>query len=393
MQRFRLFISTGEVSGDLQAGLLIEALHQAAAERGWQLEIRALGGPRVAASGAQVMEQTAQMGAIGLVESMPYVYSAWQMQQRVRQAIQQSPPDLAVLIDYPGFNIALASDLKRLCPHCPVIYYIAPQEWVWALNQRTTRRIVAHTDEILAIFPQEAQYYAAHGAQTTWVGHPFADAFPHWPTRSLARQQLRIPEQQVTIALLPASRTQELRYILPTLAMAAQQIQHQIPNAHFWIPVALDTFREPLQAAIAQFGLRATLTDQSQLALAAADLVISKSGTANLEAALLEVPQIVIYRVHPVSGWLYRNLLRFRVPFISPVNLLQQTLIVPELLQEQATPRAIYEWAMTLLQSSEARASMVAQYRSLRDYLGEPGSRNRAAHAILNHLSSAHLCE
>jgi lipid-A-disaccharide synthase len=284
--------------------------------------------------------------------------------------------------------VPLAQYLRRHYT-CPIIYYIAPQEWVWALGKGTTRKIIDSTDEILAIFPQEAQYYKTHGASVTWVGHPFVDALETLPTRAQARQQLGIPEEQKAIALLPASRTQELRYILPVVAEAAQDIQRQIPDAHFWIPVALPQFREPIQAVIQQFGLKATLTDHPQLLLAAADLSIGKSGTANLEAALLNIPQIVVYRIHPFSGWLYRKLLHFKVPYISPVNLVQNAAVVPELLQEAVTPAAITALAIELLLlPSVPRTQMLHQYQQLKAQLGSPGAVERAATVILNYLES-----
>jgi lipid-A-disaccharide synthase len=382
---FRLLISTGEVSGDLQGSLLIQALHTAASKRGWCLKIDALGGPRMQKSGATLLADTTSLGAIGLIESLPYIKSVLTLQRQLKQHLKISPPDLTLLIDYPGSNVPLAKYLKqRYC--CPIIYYIAPQEYVWAFSKGTTRKIVDFTDQILAIFPQEAKYYTEHGAAVEWIGHPLVDAMAQLPTRTQAREQLGIPAQQKAIALLPASRTQELRYILPVLAEAAQHIQTQLSDAHFWIPVALPQFREPIQAAIAQFGLRATLSDHPQLVLAAADLSIGKSGTANLEAALLDIPQIVTYRIRPFNGWLYRNLLRFQVPYISPVNLVQNAAVVPELVQEAATPQAITQLALELLQPSTARTQMLQQYQQLRTNLGTPGAVARGAEIILNHL-------
>jgi lipid-A-disaccharide synthase len=386
---FRLLISTGEVSGDLQGSLLIEALHVEASKRGLCLEIDALGGSRMARSGATLLADTTHLSAIGLFESLPYVKSGLILKQRLKRHLKASPPDLAVLIDYPGANVPLAEYLKQHY-RCPIVYYIAPQEYVWAFSEGLTRKIVNATDEILAIFPQEAQYYANHGAAVQWVGHPLVDALAHLPTRQQAREQLGISAQQKAIALLPASRTQELRHILPILAKAAQQIQAQVPDAHFWIPVALPRFREPIQAAIETFGLKAKLTEQPQLLFAAADLCIGKSGTVNLEAALLNLPQIVVYRVHPLSGWLYRKLLRFQVPYISPVNLVQKAAIVPELLQEAATPEAITHLAVTLLQSSDAQIQMLQQYHQLRTALGSSGATERAALSILNRLATVH---
>jgi lipid-A-disaccharide synthase len=387
-ESFRLLISTGEVSGDLQGSFLIRALHCAATQRGWQLEIEAVGGPRMAEAGATLLFNTTSTGVIGVIEALPLIRGILAFRRQIRRHIQAFPPDLAVLIDYPGANIPIAKYLKQQ-QICPVVYYIAPQEWVWSFGQGTTRQIVAYTHQILAVFAQEAEYYKTHGARVTWVGHPFLDVLADWPSRTAARQRLGIGEEQKAIALLPASRDQELRHIWPVVAAAAQQIQAQCPEAHFWIPIALDSFRATLQASIDQLGLRATLTDQSQLVLAAADLAIGKSGTANLEAALLNVPQVVVYRIHPINGWLYRKLLRFKVSFISPVNLVQQTTVVPELLQEEVTPEAIAKLGLELLHPSARRTQMLEQYQQLRQSLGSPGGIQRAAEAILDSLTAS----
>jgi lipid-A-disaccharide synthase len=385
-ESFRIFISTGEVSGDLQGSFLIRTLKATALQRGWSLTIDAVGGPRMEAAGAQLLANTASLGAIGFFESLPYARRALKIQKQVRRYLQSTPPDLTVLIDYPGVNVPLSRDLKRLNSG-PVIYYIAPQEWAWSFGRGTTRQIVDNTDRILSIFPQEAEYYASHGAAVTWVGHPFIDTLLEIPDRAEARQRLGIPLEQKAIALMPASRQQELQYIWPVLAAAAQQIQAQCPDVHFWIPVALESFRATFKETIQGLGLNATLTDRSQMTLAAADLVLGKSGTANLEAALLNVPQVVAYCIHPVNGWLYRNLLQFKVSHISPVNLVQQARIVPELLQEQATPEAISKLALELLHPSPQRLQMLEQYQQLRHSLGSPGVVQRAAEAILTHLS------
>jgi lipid-A-disaccharide synthase len=387
---FRLLISTGEVSGDLQGSLLIRALHAAASERGLCLEIDALGGPRMKQNGATLLADTTSLGAMGLIESLPYIQPVLSLQRQLKQHLKTAPPDLVILIDYPGSNVPLGQYLKQHY-RCPIVYYIAPQEYVWAFSQSTTQQIVNFTDEILAIFPQEAQYYGDRGATVSWVGHPLVDAMAKLPNREQARQQLGIPLQQKAIALLPASRAQELQHILPVLATAAQHIQAQVPEAHFWIPVALPQFHAPIQAAIERLGLNATLVEQPQLVLAAADLCIGKSGTVNLEAALLNVPQIAIYRIHPFSGWLYRRLLRFKVRYISPVNLVQNAAIVPELLQEAVTPQAITELAVVLLNPSEARTQMLEQYQQLRETLGTPGAVRRAAAHILNRLETSRL--
>jgi lipid-A-disaccharide synthase len=385
MVRRRLLISTGEVSGDLQGSLLIQTLIPLAQQRGIELEILALGGDRMAAAGATLLAHTSRLGAIGFFESLPYVAPMLSTMRRVRAALIQQPPDLVVLIDYPGVNVGLARYLKQQF-NCPIIYYIAPQEWAWALSAHTTQQVVKWVDEILAIFPKEAEHYAKFGAKTTWVGHPFLDQITQTPSRGQAREVLGITTAQTAIALLPASRPQELKQIWPVIAGAAQHLQAQNPQIHFWIPVALESYRTFFLEQIQAYGLRATLTQDSQLTIAAADLVIGKSGTANLEAALLNVPQIVLYRLHPISGWFYGTLLRFKVPYISPVNLIPMQDIVPELLQDKATPGTIVSLAQTLLDNEDARIAMLNHYQLLRKSLGKSGVLQRVANAVLDNL-------
>ncbi|NCJ07248.1 lipid-A-disaccharide synthase [Synechococcales cyanobacterium C] len=387
----RLLISAGEVSGDLQGSLLIQALVRQAAHQHLDLEIWALGGERMAAAGARLIVDTRALGAIGWLESLRFGVPVLQQVGRIRRTLAAFPPDGVVLIDYVGVNLGLGRYLKRRF-QVPIVYYIAPQEWVWSRGMGTTRQIVSLADAILAIFPEEARYYAQQGARVTWVGHPLLDALEAVPPRAIARQQLGIAAEEVAIALLPASRHQELRHVLPPIWSAAQQIQRQVPKAHFWIPVAQPQYAALLSQAIAAYGLHATLTEDPSLTLAAADLALSKSGTANLEAALLGVPQVVIYRFSPISAWLYRRILQMHVPFICPVNLVTFEAIVPELLQEQATPERIAHLALTLLQNPTARQTLLRGYARMRAALGEPGAIDRAAALICQIVQQRSAC-
>lgn len=382
----RIFISTGEVSGDLQGALLVEALHQRAADLGLELEILALGGARMAQAGATLLADTSAIGSIGLFETLPFVFSTLQIQQRVKQYLQQSPPDLAVMIDYFGPNLGIGRFIRRQLPEISTVYYIAPQEWVWSISQRNTQRILDITDRLLAIFPAEAAYYQARGAKVDWVGHPLIDKMQQAPSRADARKTLGIGNDDLAVALIPVSRRQELKYVLPVIFAAAQQIQVELPQVRFWIPLALERYRAPIEQAIQQYGLRATLVSSSQVAIAAADLVIAKSGTVNLETALLEVPQVVMYRINPMTAWIAEHLLRFSAPFVSPPNLVMMQPIVPEFLQTQATPTAIGQAALEILRNAELQSQMQANYRQMRQKLGEPGVCNRAAEAILQVL-------
>ena len=384
----RIFISTGEVSGDLQGALLVEALQRQATAVGLDLEIMALGGDRMARAGATLLGNTIGIGSVGPWEALPFVLPTLKIQRQAKQYLQQHPPDLVVLIDYAGANLPLGNYIHRQMPQLPIVYYISPQMWVWWSNQRDIARLVGMTTQILAIFPEEARYFQAQGARVSWVGHPLVDRVQNAPSREQARAKLGIAAEELSVALIPASRRQELKYLLPAIFAAAQAIQAKLPEVNFLIPLSLEIYRQPIEQAIQDYGLRATvLSGQTLEAIAAADLAITKSGTVNLEIALLNVPQVVLYRVSRVTEWLAKNILKFSVTFISPPNLVANKQIVPELLQEQATPENITQAALELLLNSQRRQQTLADYQQLRSCLGEVGVSDRAAQEILQMIS------
>jgi lipid-A-disaccharide synthase len=380
----RIFISTGEVSGDLQGSLLIAALQRQVVAAGLELEIVALGGEKMAAAGAHLLGNTSSIGSMGLFESLPYVLPTIQVQRKAIAHLKQNPPDLVLLIDYMTPNLGIGTYLRKHMPQVPVVYYIAPQEWVWSVGLRNTNRIVSFTDKLLAIFSEEARYYQENGAKVSWVGHPLVDRMQNAPSREAARVKLGIAPEQVAIALLPASRRQELKYLLPVIFQAAQNIQAKLPEVHFWIPLSLEIYREGIEKAIQRYNLQATVVSgQQQEVMAAADLAITKSGTVNLELALLNVPQVVTYRLHPVTAWIARNILKGSIPFASPTNLVVMREIVPEFLQERATPENLTQAAMELLLNPSRKEQTLADYQQMRQCLGEVGVCDRAAEEIL----------
>jgi len=380
----RIFISTGEVSGDLQGSLLIAALQRQAEAVGLTLEIVALGGEKMAQAGAKILGNTSGIGSMGLIESLPYVIPTLRVQRSAIAYLKENPPDLVVLIDYMGPNLGIGTYMKENLPDVPVAYYIAPQEWVWSMSFQNTNRIVGFTDKLLAIFPEEARYYQQNGANVSWVGHPLIDRMANAPSREIAREKLGIKDTEITIALLPASRHQELKYLLPVIFAAAKNIQSNLPNVHFWIPLSLETFRNTITAAIKDYSLQATVVlGQQREVFAAADFAITKSGTVNLELALLNVPQVVVYRLHPVTAWIARHILKGSIPFASPVNLVVMREIVPEFLQEKATTENITQAAMELLLNCQKRQKTLTDYQEMRYSLGELGVCDRTAKEIL----------
>jgi lipid-A-disaccharide synthase len=389
----RIFISTGEVSGDLQGAILAEALRQGAAERGIALEIVGLGGPRMERAGVALVGDTTGIGSIGIFEALPYLLPTLRLQRQAKQALLAHPPDAVVLLDYMGPNMEMGRFLQDHLPQVPITYYIAPQQWVWAFAEKDTHKLVSYSNQMLAIFQAEAEYYQRFGAKVTWVGHPLVDRYPIPPDQQAARQRLGLTADQTVITLLPASRRQEVRYLLPTILQAAQILQQQLPDALFLIPASSAALQPRFDQALTQAGLRGrvvppTAAYQPTDAIAAADVALTKSGTANLEIALMNVPQVVAYRLNPISARIAYYLLNLRVPYVSPVNLAVNQPIVPEFLQWEATPAALAAAALDLLQNPTSRQTMLAGYATLRHTLGQPGACRRAAGLILDQLST-----
>ena len=391
----RLLISTGEVSGDLQGGLLVAALRDEAERRQLPLEIAALGGSRMRQAGAELLADTTPMGSIGLWEALPLVLPTLKVQRRVSRWLKRNPLDGLVLIDYMGANVRLGLKVKQRLPQVPIFYYIAPQEWAFRVGEGGSTRLIGFTDRILAIFPEEARFYGARGAQVTWVGHPLLDTLTDLPSRDAARAQLGLQEGERLLLLLPASRKQELRYLLPPLAAAAAELQRRCPGLRVMVPAGQAAFEPVLAELLEAAGVRADVVPAAQAdqlrptLCAAADLALNKSGTVNLELALRGVPQVVAYRVSRPTAWVAQHLLRFQVDHISPVNLVLQERLVPELLQDELTAEAVVREALPLLDDPQARRRVEDGYQRLRQALGEPGVTRRAAAAILDALPAA----
>ncbi|MEC4884893.1 MAG: lipid-A-disaccharide synthase [Scytonema sp. PMC 1070.18] len=380
----RIFISTGEVSGDLQGSLLVAALKHQAVATGLKLEIVALGGEKMVTAGATLIGNTTHIGSFGIVESLPFVFPTLQIQRRAIAYLKQNPPDLVVLIDYMQPNVAIGNFIRRHLPQVPVIYYIAPQVWVSSVTANDAEKIVAVSNKILAIFQAEARYFQEKGANVTWVGHPLVDRMQTFPSREAARRNFKVSDTTINIALIPASRRQELKYLLPVMFQTAKEIQSKLPQVHFWIPLSLEIYREAIEKAIHKYGLQATIVSgQQQEVLAAADLALTKCGTVNLELALLNVPQVVLYRLNPFTYWVARKILKVSFPFASPANLVVMKPIVPEFIQETATPQNLVQAAMELLLNPARKQQMQVDYQEMQQYLGEVGVCDRAAQEIL----------
>jgi lipid-A-disaccharide synthase len=388
----KLLISTGEVSGDLQGSLLINALKTNAEKRKIELEIIALGGERMKEAGAKLISNTSSIGAIGFLEALPYILPTLNAQSKIDNYLSSSPPDAVVLIDYMGPNIRLGLKVKKKFPNIPIIYYIAPQEWAWRLGDSGTTDLISFTDKILAIFEEEAKFYSNKGGNVKFVGHPMLDFYRNIPTREESLKRIGLTSDQKLLLIIPASRKQELKYILPTLLKAAKLLQEKDPSITVLIPSGLNEFNELLNNSLKEYALSGRIIlsnevdDLKPFLFSAAHLALAKSGTINMELALNLVPQIVGYKVSRVTAFFARYLLRFNVKYISPVNLLLNKMLIPEFIQEDFKADKIFNAALKILEDNSTKEDIKLGYERLKDKLGKPGVTDRASKDILDLL-------
>ena len=367
-------LSCGEASGDLYAGALADALHR----QDPSAELFGFGGDRFRRAGGRLLGDYRGFAVTGLTEALRVLPRSYALYRRLVEAARAERPDVFVAIDFPDFNFRLAGAVRAL--GIPVVYYISPQLWAWRAGRMKTMKRIA--DRVLVIFPFEQDIYERAGVPAEFVGHPLVDLIAVGEPRDPFLRSLGLDPAAPTVALLPGSRPNEVRAILPGLAAAARLMAARVPGVQFVVARApnLDAgLFAPLAAAgIRPPGLVESRTDE---VLAASDLVLTASGTATVQAALHEVPMVVVYRLSPLTYRLGKPFVR--VDTYAMVNLVAGERIVPELIQEAFTPEAVAAEAVPLLVDRDRIARTREALRRVRATLGEPGASDRAARAVL----------
>jgi len=388
----KIFISTGEVSGDLHGSLLSKALLEESKKKSIDLEICGLGGERMKKEGVKILQDTTSISAIGIWEALPLILPTIRIQKRFYKLLKKYPPDCLILIDYMGPNIKIGTKLKRSKTKIPIFYYIAPQEWAWRVGNNTTTNLIKFSDKIFAIFKKEAAFYKKRGGNVLWVGHPMIDLTKKLPLKKDARTILNLRSNQNILLLMPASRPQELRYVLPTFVKAAKNLQQKYPSLVVYIPSCRKVFDEKLKKALRKYQVKGQVIsqqDNSRLKpyiYSLTKIALCKSGTVNMELALYGIPQIVGYRVSRVTAFIAKRILNFKVRFISPVNLLVKKFIIPEFVQKNFNEKKIFYKACRILDLTSEKAKIKKGYNLLKKELGEAGVVDRAAKEIINSI-------
>ena len=388
----RIFISTGEVSGDLHGSLLSKALFDEAKKHSMNLEIYGLGGEKMKNAGVRVFQDTTSISAIGIWEALPLIIPMMKIQKKFYQSIKKYRPSCLILIDYMGPNIKIGMKLKKSRSNIPIYYYIAPQEWAWRVGNNSTTNLINFSDKIFAIFKQEASFYKRRGGNVFWVGHPMIDLTKKLPSKKDSRTILKLRASQNILLLMPASRPQELRYILPTYLKTAKKLQLKYPSLVIYIPSCRRVFDKRFREGLEKYKINGKVIsqkDDSKLMpyiYSLTKLALCKSGTVNMELALYGIPQIVGYRVSRVTAFIAKKILNFKVKFISPVNLLLKKSVIPEFVQKNFNENKIFYKACRLLDLSSEKARIKKGYTLLKKELGEVGVVKRAAKEIINSI-------
>lgn len=323
-----IFISAGEVSGDIYGAQLLQQLKQQAP----QLRFAGLGGTRLQAAGLQLLANPLSRSAVGLSENLTSLPWFWHLLQRLRRWLQRVRPQAVILIDFQGLNLRLAQAAQAL--NIPVIYYIAPQDWLWGFPHQSNR-LVTLCDLIISVFEPEYDYYLKQGARVERVRHPLLDLLPA-ENPATARQTLNLPADQAVFCLMPGSRQKEVERLWPVLKRVGLQLSQETGGTCL-LPIADSFLKWPTPIA----PVRAVAAEQRYTAMQAADLIIGASGNMVLEAALLGVPVIALYRVSALTYALASRLLR--VNHISLPNILLQAPIIPEFIQDLAADKILQE--------------------------------------------------
>lgn len=376
----RLLLSCGEPSGDLYAGALTRELRALAPG----VSIAGLGGPQFAAAGGTLLEDYRGLAVTGLTEAIAKLPRSRAAIARLADAARVERADALVLIDFPDFNFQLARRVKPL--RIPIVYYISPQIWAWRAGRLKTMRAIA--DRVLVIFPFEEQIYRDGGVPVEFVGHPLIDLVTPSAPRELFLPSHGRKAGAQTVAILPGSRTNEVAQILPDLAAAAVLIRERVSGVQFVVaraPHLDDRLFDVVRQLLSQDA--SVVEGETDAVLASADIALTASGTATVQAALHDVPMVIVYRLSALTFRIVRRLVR--VDSIGMVNLIAGEKIVPELIQHQFTPKAVAAEAVSMLTDPARAATIRAGLARVRQRLGGPGASRRAAEAVLQVVGAA----
>jgi lipid-A-disaccharide synthase len=378
----RIAVVAGEASGDLLGGHLLEALRTRAPD----MEMVGIGGPKMQAEGLHTwypMEQLAVRGYVEVLRSLPALLK---LRRELRERLLDSPPDLFIGIDAPDFNLPLEQKLRARGVR--TVHYVSPSIWAWRGERIAKIRQAA--SRVLALFPFEVAIYEKAGVPVSYVGHPLADIIPYHADQAFAREQMRLSPRGTIFAMLPGSRQSEVRQMADLFVKTARAIQEKVPSARFLVPLlSREThiiFEEAIYRQNAQEMAITILFGHAHMAMTAADAILVASGTATLEAALIKRPMVITYRMPALSYRIMKK--KGYLPYVGLPNILAGEFMVPELLQDDATPENLAQALLNQLNDRTVRGRQELRFQAMHRLLRRD-TASRAVEAVWPMLEEA----
>ncbi|MBI5867203.1 MAG: lipid-A-disaccharide synthase [candidate division Zixibacteria bacterium] len=365
----------GEPSGDLHGSLLVAELKRRHPE--WS--IWGVGSDRMAAAGCELWQDARGWAVMGFAEVFRSLLKFRKRLHDLRREIRKRRPDCVILIDFPGFNLKLAQRAHR--DQIPVVYYIVPQLWAW--GQGRIKIFQKCIDRTIVVFPFEQEFFKHYGVDADWIGHPFIDLVHPSASRDVLRQKLGVDSTQRLVALMPGVRVQDLNAHLPLFTEALKLVAESVPGVCGSIGVhrSLSETTTPLSAGPVSLSMTPDVYDL----MAAADVVLTKTGTTTVECAILGTPMVTAYRTGSVNYTIAKSLVK--VPYVAMPNLIAKRRVVPELVQAAASPDALAREVIALLTDDSLRQRQLQGLAEVREKLGPPGAVQRGADVIEQWLS------
>ena len=370
MNPSRVMILAGEASGDAHAAEFVEQLRELKPD----IELNGMGSSEMRAAGVDVFFDSSIIAVVGLVEVLRHWGDIKRAMAIVKQQMEDTRPDLLVLVDYPEFNLKMARHAREL--GIPVLFYISPQVWAW--RPKRIHKIGRLIDHMAVIFRFETKYYEDAGIPVSFVGHPLVDKVKPGVGADSLRQRLGIPEQSRVVGLFPGSRRSEVSRLLPVMLATAREMHEQDSELKFVLPVASTLDFDDISEQARSSGVDVIVTrDDIYDVISCCDAITTCSGTVTLEIALLRTPMCILYRMSPLSYQIMKRLIT--IPHIGLVNIVAGEAVVREFLQSEANPRTVARELFALLEDREYRARIDSGLERVRENLGSGnGARNMA---------------
>ena len=371
-------VVVGEASGDAHAARVVTALQQRAPD----IKVSGIGGEKLRAAGMEINIDFSELAVMGLVEVLKRYRHLKNVFNQMVERLKTHRPDLLVLVDYPGFNLKLAKEAKKL--GIPVAYYISPKIWAWRKGRvKTIQRVV---DKMLVLFPFEVPIYEQAGVAVNCVGHPLVDAVKRTLTTIQAKEKLGLEKAHKVIGLFPGSRRSEVEMLLPLMIQAAERIKQQQLDIQVVVPLAPGLNKEALAPILAASRLPIQVVDSEFYDLTSAcDAIVAASGTITLEIALLGVPHFICYRVSPVTYKILRCLVK--IPYVGLCNIVTNKALITEILQDDVTVQRLEEELRDRLSRTDQQAVTEDIRQQVLAALGPSGGADNAAEQLLVMLS------